>query len=365
MATIPHILDVYPANGAQGIVLSDRITVLFDQEMDRSTINEGTFVLQGPDVSTVFSPVQLNPFDIPGFKEEDINSSPYVQGYVKGSVSFEKIDEYGQVLDESTPDYDGEGNLWRTRAIFTPDSPLEPGKEYVVVIAGDESPDDDFDSGVRTRTVFDTRKTAGSGSAFLRFNGGYTGENERSYTVRFTTSGAIGTAEYEWWDNNDPLTAYAGVSSTGDRELEDGIYVSCDPDGVFEAGDTFTTVVIPAIQLEGNFRWTFFTGSGSIQTPPSTSSASGIEGLTGQAAPGLEVISIEPADQATNLDPNSISEIIITFNMDLDPATITDDTVTVWSEPVNGDYTNETIQYTGVLATVLSVEGNVLRIQIT
>lgn len=362
MATIPSIIDSFPANGAQGIVLSDRVTVTFDQEMDETTINDGTFVLLGPDKSTLFSPMNITPFDIPGTDEEDINSSPYVQGYIKGTISFQKVDQYGSLIDQDTKDYTGDGTLWYTKAIFTPDAPLESNKQYQVILAGDETPDDDFESGIKTRTVFDTQKTAGTGTAILYYYGGYTGENNRSYTLRFTSAGSVGQAEYEWWDDTDPLTVYSGVSSTGERELEDGICVTCDPDGSFQIGDTFTVVVVPALALEGNYRWSFSTGSGSIQVPPSSTSASGIDSITGVSE--LEIVSITPKHQATNLDPLSVSEIIIEFNKDLDPDTITNDTVRIFSEPVNG-LLDTNIQYAGEIVKILSVDANILTIQIS
>lgn len=365
MATTPEILDVSPAPSAKGIVLSERITVEFDQEMDRSTINEGTFIVHGPDRSTVFSPVDLTPFDVAGFEEEDINSSPYVQGYIKGTISFEKIDASGTVLDESTEDTTGAGDLWFTRAIFTPNSPLEPDREYSVTIAGDETPDDAFDSGVRTRTVFDTVKASGSGTAALIFYGGYTGLTLRTYVVRLTSAGAIGDAEYEWWDANDPLTVYAGVTSTGERELEDGLFVTCELDGAFEIGDTFQVVVVPSIVLEDNYKWSFSTGNGSIQTPPSTSSASGIDSITdssGGTQTTFTVSSITPKEREygieIGIDPYIGESILLTFSDDIYAASVNGN-LKVSSEPANGD---SSIPATGELDYEATISGDTISI---
>jgi hypothetical protein len=68
-----------------------------------------------------------------------------------------------------------------------------------------------------------------------------------------------------------------------------------------------------------------------------------------------------PAARATHLDPTSIDQIVIQFSADLDETTITDDTVTIWSEPVNGD---PDIEAEGELVKILTVSGDTLTIQI-
>jgi len=359
MATTPNVVDVYPAPSASGIPLGDQIRIIFDQEMDQSSINLGTLVLSGPDDAPVFGPTDVTPFDEPGFDDEDILSSPYFSGYVKGTISFSKTDASGGLVDDDIEDTDGSGDLWRTVAIFTPEKPLKSNVEYSCMILGDEAPTDDFDTGVTTRTVFDTIFT-GSGTGLLSFNGGYTGSETRTYIIEITSGGSTGNAEYIWWKTSDALTTYSGITSTGARELEDGIYALCDSDGSFTAGDRFQVVVIPALVLPNNYRWTFTTGSGSILTPPSSSSASGVLSTT----PELEIVSITPKDKATHLDPESITEIVIVFNQDVDPSTITDENITIWTEPTNGNMYDENIEYDGVFSKVLNVSGNTVTIQI-
>jgi hypothetical protein len=39
------IINVSPAPNSIGIILKEQVVVTFDQEMDHSTINDGTFVL--------------------------------------------------------------------------------------------------------------------------------------------------------------------------------------------------------------------------------------------------------------------------------------------------------------------------------
>jgi hypothetical protein len=55
---------------------------------------------------------------------------------------------------------------------FTPSAPLEPNRQYTVVLAGDETLSDDFHSGIKTRTVFDTKTIVGNGNCSFSFMAG-------------------------------------------------------------------------------------------------------------------------------------------------------------------------------------------------
>jgi len=345
MGTTPSIVDVRPAPDATGIVVGDQIQVTFDQEMDESSINTGTFLLVAPDTGVNFFGPAATPFDEPGLDEEDILSSPYYGGFVKGTISFSNVQTGGPA----------------TIAIFTPEQPLSANKEYSAIISGDEDLDDGLDTGVMTRTVFDAVEVSVSGSGTPVFSGGYTGDSSRVYHLEITAGGPTGDAEYQWWEESDPLTVFQGITTTGYREFQDGLLVSFDHDGTFDVGDEWTVNCEPGVLLPNNYKWTFRTGSGSILVPPSTHSTTGIVEAEGE----LEIVSITPKDKATHLDPTSVSEIVIVFNKPIDEATVTDDTISVWSEPVNGDTNNSNIEYTGNIAKVLSVEGNILTIQIS
>ncbi len=370
MATTPNIVDVYPANEAQGIPIGDQIRVVFDQEMDLDTINSGTFVLIGPDDAPVFGPVDVTPFDEPGFEDEDILSSPYFSGYVKGTISYSRVDASGGIVDDSIEDTTGAGDMWQTVAIFTPDTPLKPNVEYKITLLGDEAPSDDFNTGIKTRTVFDTAFT-GSGTGRLTFQGGYTDDDERTYVVEITAGGSTGDAEYIWWNANFPLTTYSGITSTGSRELEDGIYITCDPDGNFTVGDQFEVVIVPAMVLENNYSWIFYTGSGSILSPPSTSSTTGIESVTGNivgsgTVTSFTVSDIDPEDGEYGVEISDdlyVGEVItVTFSNSVEASTLVGDAIGLISKAANGN--SELFDATGELDFVASLADNVLTIQL-
>ena len=79
----PTITNVYPAPNSPGIPIGDQIVVTFNQEMDTSSINTGTFVLAAPDNGVVFGP-GLQPIDDTG---QNLINSPYYGGFVEGTIS--------------------------------------------------------------------------------------------------------------------------------------------------------------------------------------------------------------------------------------------------------------------------------------
>jgi hypothetical protein len=363
MATTPSIVDVYPSSQASGIPIGDSVTVTFDQEMDESSINTGTFVVSGPDTSNIFGP-DLTPIEQVGVDDQDsVLSSPYFGGFVEGTITFEKTNASGgsvSVLDQS-----GAGDQWYTKAIFTPSTPLKPNVEYTILLAGDEDPTNAFDSGVRTRTVFDPTEVSVSGSGTVAFSGGYTGATTRTYVLEITSAGATGVAEYQWWRQSDPLTVYDGATTTGYRELEDGLVVSFGADGSFSVGDQWSVVVVPFIVLPNTYSWTFTTGSGSVLTPPSSSSSSGISLIGSVTTGALQVDEMTPyAGQygvEISEDPYIGESITIDFagTSSIDADTVTSDTVSVVSEPALAGLG---LTYTGELEATATVSGTTITI---
>lgn len=337
MATTPTIVNVYPANDSKGVVIGDKIIVLFDQAMDEESINSGSLVLAGPTKDYIFGQ-DFNVLDEPGIEDEQILNSPYTGAYVEGTFSFRRISMSG--LDEvDVEDVNGEGDLYRTEVTFTPSQPLRPNVVYNVLLAGDETPDDDYDIGIRTRTVFDTDPTI-TGDGTLTFGGGYSGELEKTYIIEITSGGPTGQAEYIWWDDSTPLDVFPGITSTGRRQITDGLWVSCDPDGNFNTGDLFSVKCIPPVVLENNYNWSFETGSGSILVPPSSSSTSGIVDISTENSltngSDFTVSVVDPASRSYSI-PTTRQDIIITFSEEPDSATVITDNFTVVAEPVNGD----------------------------
>jgi len=362
--TAPSIIEVYPVNGAEGVVLSDTIYVVFDQEVDTTSVE---IFLEGPDTDRWSGPDQAR-WDNPNTDaDDDVLASPGYKGIVPGSLSFEKVDEDGNGI--SALDYTGGGSLWRSKVVFTPTRPLSANTEYRIWIVGDEETGDSIVSGVSSRTVFDPAKGSNLGDGEATFSGGYIGSRpEDIYYIRIKETGsASDKILFQWWKASSPLVVRQLNTRENSQLLNEGVFVKFSGD--FEEDDEFSVHVKSGERMQNTYTWVFTTGAGSIETVPSSSSegaavpAAGWDGLgAASGASGLRVLEITPASRATNLDPLSIETIVVKFSANLDEDTITDDTVQVWSEPVNGD---PQFEAQGELVKTLSISGDTLTIQIS
>jgi hypothetical protein len=355
-----EIIDSYPANESQGVPTGDSIVLVFNQEMDLTSINAGTVILSGPD-NNVMLTGDLQMFEPPELSLQEILNSPYYDGIVKGTFSFEKRLD-GSVVD--LIDEEGVGTLWNTTVIFTPSQPLAPNVKYRVIISGDDSPDSDFDSGVKSRTVFD-RKIENGTNENCFFSGGFNKKVEDIYHIKITTNGDVNSAKFIWWKESDPLITHERKTSSGSRQLENGLFVSFGKDSVFEIDEAWSVVVKPYKLMDTNYSFEFYTGSGSIIIPPSSSSGSLISGIdffsSNQSSP-LKIISMTPSDGEANLNPDNVKTVVVKFNKELDPSTINNETVRIIAKAVNGD---QNIPSSGELAKILSVDGDTLTIQLS
>jgi len=358
----PAIVEVHPASSATGVILSDSVWVIFDQEIDPTTVS---LFVEGPDRDRWSGP-DLRYWDDPNTTSDDkILESPGYHGVVPGELTFVKIDSEGNEVS-GIYDYTGQGTAWRTKAVFTPDKPLAPGVEYRVYVVGDEESNDEILSGVSSRTVFDALKGSNLGDGEVELTGGYTGTAEDKFFIEIMDTGEAGTVNFKWYRQSAPLIERELKSSKTSQLLADGVFVRFIS-GTFEVGDQFSVVVKPAERMQDTYTWVFTTGSGSIQAIPSepASTCADIVGISGIDQDGLVVLETSPVDYATHLNPDSIQTITVKFNKEIDEDTITDDTVLIWTEPVNGDFDTNDIQFAGQLAKVLSVDGDTLTIQIS
>jgi hypothetical protein len=359
----PAIVEIHPASSAEGVVLSDRVSVVFDQEVDRTTVQ---IMLEGPDTDRWSGPEQVR-WDNPDTDaDDDVLATPGYKGMVAATLSFEKVDEDGHGV--TAFDYTGGGAMWRAKAILTPSEPLAANTQYRVWVIGDEETGDNIISGVSSRTVFDAVRGANLGDGSAIFNGGYSGSNaEDIYTVRVKEAGAVSDKLlFQYWRTSAPMIIRELRTSQRSQLLNDGVFVRFDGD--FEVDDEFTVQVKTGERMQSTYTWVFTTGAGSIAVVPDAVEQApsvpvgGFEGQAADASSTFRVLGTVPASRATNLDPDSIEQIVVRFSANIDETTITDDAVTVRSEPVNGD---PDIEAEGDITKVLSVDGDTLTILIS
>jgi len=358
----PSIVEIHPADGSTGIALADSVYVVFDREVDPTTVS---VMVEGPDTDKWSGPDQVTWDDVATDADDDVLASPGYHGLVDGTLSFEKIDADGDTI--SALDYTGGGTLWYTKVTFTPTVQFAANTTYRIYVVGDETDGDEIVSGVSSRTVFDTVKGSNLGDGDVTFSGGYTGTIDDDFLVKVKEAGEASEGlTFHWWKATLPLIVHELTTKESSQFLSDGVLVQFS--GTFAVDDEFEVVVEPGVRMENTYTWSFTTGSGSIVTVPSSVAqqpsipVGGFSPVGAVSATGrLSVVSTTPKAYATNLDPASVTEIVIVFDKELDADTITDDTVEVWSEPVNGD---SDIPAAGALAKILSVDDKTLTIQI-
>jgi hypothetical protein len=367
LATIDSLVDlVHPTVSGISVLTNDTVWVLFDREIDETTLT-GSFFISGPDQDSYGGPANAiwKNYESLG-SEGEVLQSPGYGGIVTGTITTQRI-QNANLNAYTGKDYTGNGALYRTKAIFTPTKQLVPSTEYQVYVSGDEDLTDSIDTGIKTRTVFDTVQGTNLGTGVATFTGGYTGSATDAYYAKITTSGLIGTAKFEWWKDSDVATVFGPYKAKiGGVVLADGVTLSFT-DGTYVLDDSYNVVVKHPTAFGGNLTWPFETGSGSIQTVPTTASTT----LTGapttttstSTSSTFAVSSTVPADLYTNMTlPTADYDVVITFNGTVDAATVLASRVTVETEAVNGDDAN--ITHSGVLAKTLTVGTNTLTITI-
>ena len=354
MATgISEVIDlIHPTASGTGVILSDTAWIVFDREIDQTSVEDGNFFLTGPDFDQVTGPDLQIYQDLAssGSGEDDFLESPGFEGLVAGSFSFERISlTTNDVV--STTDVVGSGHLFRTKATFTPTNRFQADTEYSVHVSGDEYTLDTLLTGISSRTVFDpVASGTNTGTGDIIAVGGYIGNNTDTYHVAITTAGAVGTSKFTFYRDSDLLSVF-GPFRTKEAGvlLSDGVSVEFE-EGQYDVGDSWHFVCQPREVFSGNLIWTFKTGSGSIASIPDSTSTTVIGDIgttattSSSSATTFSVSSTSPVDNATNqvIVPGEYT-ITVNFNSDIDALTVVSGVdVIVRADPVTGELASDT-----------------------
>jgi hypothetical protein len=364
MANVLEIIDsVHPSDGSTGVPLNNTIQVIFDREIDEWSLEHGGLILEGPDSDQVI---------YPGYAATDLTNggdilqSPQLKGVIPGTFTFGRVDLTTNTIVH-TADTTGAGNLYRTKVTFKPEVPLKPQTNYTVYLIGDDDNEVNEEFAIRTKSVFDYIADVGNtGSGTITVSGTYTGaQSHDTYNVRITKSGVIGEAEFEAWRDSAPLDLQGPFeTSVNESSLFNGVTIRFI-DGSFALNDEFSVYVKKPTFIEETATFSFSTGNGSISVVPTNTATS----PTGDPLPlagstEFKVVSTSPVDEASNLDIASTKRITIQFSSDIDPATISDDTVEVLVEPVIDHPLLSTQVAAGPIFHTLTVSGSKLFIDL-
>lgn len=344
----PEIEATYPADGDSGIPVGITIKIYFDAGVDEKTVKDSVALFgrdsdmtSGPDAAIwVDQDTGDNPFFLasPGFKGL-IPLKLELAYYTLGSTT--EVDP-GVITSQADEVAANVGHVAKLTVDPKYNPTLPSDTDLSLVIAGDP---DNQGIGISSRTVFDIEAAGGntgSGNLFIWGTWEDTGAGEDEVNVEITAAGNIGTAEYKWWYTS------AGVSSAADdnvtnrryRTLTDGLQIRFSGSNL-QVGDKWTFNVAVVQRMTTSTTVAFSTNDGSYTSAPSSPSTPATSSPPSTVLPTLqstfEVEEMTPENGSYNVSTKN-RKIVIRFSEDVDPDTITDDSVTLWKYPVDGVY---------------------------
>lgn len=369
----PLLTATYPSDNDVGIPIGISLTFQFDRGLDLETA-KNSVVMYGADSDLTSGPDQAIWIDRNTGNNPHFLSSPGFKGLVPLTYKLVYVDldtdaevDPGTITSEADEAAYGVAGVGH-KLIVTPENQLAADWTYTVFVLGETT-------GISSRTVFDVETGVGNvGTTGEMVNfGGYTRNQADRVIVEITTGGDIGTAQYRWYYTSAGVgTAVTGrVTSRRYRRLLDGLQIRFTGSG-FVAGDTYEFNVEPIERLAANTQLSFTTNDGSYLVPPDSPSTPApceppdsvlppVGGDDSSSDTTMTVDESTPDSRAYNIDPKT-NTFIVTFSDDIDPATVTDETVTIWQLDARGEYsdTHPPIE----MSKKLTVAGNTLTIEI-
>lgn len=353
----------YPIANQTNVPVGEEIKLLFNREVDKKSIKDNV-VIYGPDFDRTSGPDNAlwvneksgeNPFYL---------KSPSFNGFIDFDVEILKTADavpYA-IQDPQVERIEKTAGDQFCYAILKPKKALAENSEYKVFIIGENSnliaevpaglQDYLQERGLSERTVYSPYSSVNNVNTYdqrVSVGGIFNEDIDRTLNIKITTAGNGSEAKYVWWysDEAEPVPGLPASRYRHNRcvsrwrSTDRGVYIKFNG-GEFQLNDLIQVKVYAKSNLENSYYWKFTTSNSSIFEEPSTKSTSPIDipeanQAAGSIAQKLEIISVEPYDGAVNLSLNT-KKIIVTFNKNIDPATVTQDTVKLMSYPVSGTF---------------------------
>lgn len=310
---------VSPANNADGIALQPVVTALYPFALDEGSITS------------------INCFLVK--KTSSINSNSTIPVPVKITIKRVEPTSLNPFIGVDYGEDSQAGNRYRSLIEITPTNFLESHTSYSVILGRD----------IAKNSVFDLKANdSNSGATFPLVKGPYTGLATNSYRIQIVTSGDENTATYRLIRSSDNKVTSNLVAKRRFIELEKGVFIKFET-GTYVSGDYWDVIVKPLVKTNEIFSWDFSTGDSNYKIPADQNSEVVI-GLPVQSETGItpnllfKLVSISPRDNTIMHNSNN-KEVIFTFNKNIDPASVTPETIKIIAEStVGNDY--GTLDYT-------------------
>lgn len=353
-----NLEDGFPVGQSFYLIFSNRVDlkkfkeccVLFGKDFDRSSGPNNSLWLNTSDAT--------NPFFL---------RSPGFGGFVDYDIEEFLINDYEEKVPLEIQTTIEKIEEEKTLIKITPKNVLaENNKYYLYIIGGNADTNNDLPEFIKAygegksisvRTVYDVMGDNNEADVRIKSYGSFEPKNNESNTVvylKIVTAGEGSQAQYIWWfdDEDEPHPSDARYRERLSRcvqrwrTTERGVMVRFSG-STYNIDEMFKIFCYKEELLENSYLLTFQTSTDSVYVYPENVSTSPI-GLENDLIPDpdqflteeektLKVVSIEPYDGAINVNLN-LNKIIITFNEDLDPDSITQENVILYSYPVSGSF---------------------------
>ena len=337
----PTITAVTPNDGFNAFPIGEKIEILFDQEISEF-LAENSISLTGPDnhiVTGIDFEEKLYRFANES-KYDKVLESLHLKGQVPVEIEVLRCDANGDILVDINQtylpySYNYDGDV-KTKLVIKPKSFLQEKTDYRLIISGSSSPDNEW-SYLGSRSVYDPlADVTNTGEGIVKSSGNYTDQIEDSIVLTVIRTGSSSTAKMQWYFESAPGTTFDLLPLSGRNKISETREIYLEFLGgnsdAFKAGDQWTISLRPVEYLADAYKLDFSTAASQVKELPSTVSQSpvGLDAPTQEeilaAQTEFQLVKIEPEYGASNISLNT-SQIILTFNKDLDATSITSETV--------------------------------------
>jgi hypothetical protein len=357
----------YPTNNENQFPIGQELVFVFDKPLDLKAAKESV-IIYGPDFDTTSGPDNglwlnrsngTNPFFL---------NSPNLKGFVQCDFETFIVNNLNELkVEDSQLLFDKPDNEIFSVLVVTPKQPLKTNTNYNVFVCGKNL--DNLDglpaellaysqsNAISVKTIYDpyiengliktsAKKVKSFGSFEPKNN-----EVEAKLNIKIVTEGNGSSAKYVWWFDDEEEPNNPAHSLWGSRlsrcvqrwRITDrGVLIKFDL-AEYSLGERFHVKCHKEDLIEQSFIIDFNTGTDSVFEYPEYTSTSPIapDGILLPNDPGLlnienlEVLNMVPNDGEINVRLD-LNKIIIKFNKELDPATVTQENIVLESHSVSG-----------------------------
>jgi len=360
----PVITAVTPNDGFNAFPIGEKIEILFDQEISEF-LAENSISLVGPDnyIATGVG-FQENLYRFANESQYDkVLETLHLKGQVPVNIEVYRCDLNGNLLldingNYVSHSYASDGNV-KSKLVIRPKSFLQEKTEYKLIISGSATPDNEW-SYLGSRSIYDPQgEISNTGDGIIKASGNYTGTIEDIIVLTVVRTGSSTTTKIEWSYESAPQTTFELFPLSGRNKLAEDkeIYLEFlgGASNAFRAGDQWTINLKPVEYLADAYRLDFSTAADQVKELPASVSQSPI----GLDAPSQEeilaaqqefqLIKIEPEYGASNISLNT-KQIILTFNKNLDPTSITPETVRLFRNRMDENEDAVDVSYSWIVS---------------